>query len=231
MESIPRRRRRPALSCIECRRRKIKCDRAEPCTHCKASRSQCSYRIYSRPVVQQNHGHRQQERYPSAWESTTSPSVLAMSPVVEHSRDGVDRSAATAGNRESAVQPVYSAPSIRNSDSHGSPRVHNAEVPNLGKEASRGPSQAEFQALQQQIKRLEAIISSKIEHDSEQRVPTMYQDLLVRQSGLQDAQIGLTKTRVLRWNHWSGMATEEVFTALTSFYSMALTQSLVPAYH
>ncbi|KAH8645878.1 fungal-specific transcription factor domain-containing protein [Tricladium varicosporioides] len=33
---IPKRR-RPTLSCLECRRRKIKCDRNEPCNHCKRS--------------------------------------------------------------------------------------------------------------------------------------------------------------------------------------------------
>ena len=32
-----RKRRRPALSCLECRRRKIKCDRNDPCNHCKRS--------------------------------------------------------------------------------------------------------------------------------------------------------------------------------------------------
>jgi hypothetical protein len=30
----PRKRRRPALSCVECRRRKTKCDRGMPCGHC-----------------------------------------------------------------------------------------------------------------------------------------------------------------------------------------------------
>jgi hypothetical protein len=113
----------------------------------------------------------------------------------------------------------------------GSPRANNAEVLIPVKEAARGPSQAEFQALQQHIKRLEAIISSNIRHSSEQREPTMNQDLLVRQSGLQDAQIGLTKTRVLRWNHWSGMATEEVSTEPSSSLSVALTLSLVPNYN
>ena len=39
----PRRRRRPALSCIECRRRKIKCDRNNPCNHCVSAGSQCAY--------------------------------------------------------------------------------------------------------------------------------------------------------------------------------------------
>lgn len=39
----PRKRRRPALSCVECRRRKIKCDRNHPCEHCKRNGSNCTF--------------------------------------------------------------------------------------------------------------------------------------------------------------------------------------------
>lgn len=40
----PRKRRRPALSCEQCRRRKIKCDRTYPCGQCSQSKSvSCSY--------------------------------------------------------------------------------------------------------------------------------------------------------------------------------------------
>jgi hypothetical protein len=39
-----RKRRRPALSCAECRRRKIKCDRNIPCSPCKLAKSAtCTY--------------------------------------------------------------------------------------------------------------------------------------------------------------------------------------------
>lgn len=37
-DSPIRKRRRPALSCVECRRRKIKCDRLDPCNHCRQSK-------------------------------------------------------------------------------------------------------------------------------------------------------------------------------------------------
>ncbi|RYO93406.1 hypothetical protein DL766_000796 [Monosporascus sp. MC13-8B] len=54
MERQSRRRRRPALSCLECRRRKIKCNRNDPCAHCVSARSKCTYRIYdNEPVIQQ----------------------------------------------------------------------------------------------------------------------------------------------------------------------------------
>lgn len=41
-----RRRRRPALSCEQCRRRKMKCDRGDPCLQCAQARNrQCTYSL------------------------------------------------------------------------------------------------------------------------------------------------------------------------------------------
>lgn len=47
MEAHPRRRRRPALSCQVCRRRKIKCDQKEPCSNCQRHKVQCVYTLYA----------------------------------------------------------------------------------------------------------------------------------------------------------------------------------------
>lgn len=48
-EGPAKRRRRPALSCVECHSRKIRCDRTKPCGPCKKSRSTtCTFRP-SRP--------------------------------------------------------------------------------------------------------------------------------------------------------------------------------------
>ncbi|KAJ4861491.1 fungal specific transcription factor domain-containing protein [Trichoderma breve] len=46
IENPPRKRRRPAvaISCVECRRRKVKCDRAKPCGPCYQSALTCYYR-------------------------------------------------------------------------------------------------------------------------------------------------------------------------------------------
>jgi hypothetical protein len=42
---IVRKRRRPALACEQCRRRKVKCDRASPCGPCqRSSLERCTYR-------------------------------------------------------------------------------------------------------------------------------------------------------------------------------------------
>ncbi|OJK04738.1 hypothetical protein ASPACDRAFT_49133 [Aspergillus aculeatus ATCC 16872] len=43
----PRRRRRPALACRECRRRKIKCDHKIPCAQCRRHGTSCLYTAYS----------------------------------------------------------------------------------------------------------------------------------------------------------------------------------------
>ncbi|KAH6984471.1 C6 zinc finger domain protein [Ilyonectria sp. MPI-CAGE-AT-0026] len=43
MTPQPRRRRRPALSCSECRRRKIRCDHNNPCAHCVRQNAQCVF--------------------------------------------------------------------------------------------------------------------------------------------------------------------------------------------
>ena len=43
---IPRKRRRAAKSCQECRRCKTKCSRVEPCSHCVLLKTPCIYSIY-----------------------------------------------------------------------------------------------------------------------------------------------------------------------------------------
>ena len=55
MDGIPiprRKRRRPALACTACRRRKIKCDRNTPCRHCASSKNAvCTYISEPPPVA------------------------------------------------------------------------------------------------------------------------------------------------------------------------------------
>ncbi|KAK4127166.1 hypothetical protein N657DRAFT_641111 [Parathielavia appendiculata] len=46
-QSTIRRRRRPALSCRECRRRKIKCDHNKPCAQCVRHNAQCFYKPFA----------------------------------------------------------------------------------------------------------------------------------------------------------------------------------------
>ncbi|KAI9037116.1 putative transcriptional regulatory protein [Aspergillus affinis] len=50
------RRRRPAVSCVLCRKRKIRCNREQPCSNCLRSQSgSCIYENLNKPVAPKNH--------------------------------------------------------------------------------------------------------------------------------------------------------------------------------
>ena len=73
------RRRRPALSCSECRRRKIRCDHTNPCGHCVRHKTQCTYKLYfgtdpnPRPGQQPRPESQQLEGAASSLPTTASP--------------------------------------------------------------------------------------------------------------------------------------------------------------
>ncbi|KAF1993972.1 hypothetical protein P154DRAFT_47270 [Amniculicola lignicola CBS 123094] len=85
------RRRRPALSCVECRRRKVKCDRNDPCANCVTARCPCAYKTHgnSRP---DRYTARQTERWGST-SSTATPQAGRNSPSTEHPGRFRDRTA------------------------------------------------------------------------------------------------------------------------------------------
>lgn len=50
MENPVRKRRRPAVACTECRRRKVKCDRILPCASCVLGTLTCAYNSPNTPI-------------------------------------------------------------------------------------------------------------------------------------------------------------------------------------
>ena len=74
-QGLPRKRRRPALSCVECRRRKIKCDRHEPCVHCVSVKLRCTYKAYDDQRIQ-----RKESQQTSLVGSRPSPSTSPLAP-------------------------------------------------------------------------------------------------------------------------------------------------------
>lgn len=50
MDSPVRKRRRPAVACTECRRRKVKCDRSLPCASCVLGTLACAYNSSDVPL-------------------------------------------------------------------------------------------------------------------------------------------------------------------------------------
>jgi hypothetical protein len=52
MDNPVRKRRRPAVACTECRRRKVKCDRSLPCASCVLGTLSCAYNTPDIPLLQ-----------------------------------------------------------------------------------------------------------------------------------------------------------------------------------
>lgn len=100
METHPRRRRRPALSCQVCRRRKIKCDHNSPCSNCQRHKAQCVYTLY---------GNRNEDE-PRAFNSSERPKHGLRGARESHTVTGSSRErAATAGAGEGLTPGVASA--------------------------------------------------------------------------------------------------------------------------
>ncbi|RDW58451.1 hypothetical protein BP5796_12381 [Coleophoma crateriformis] len=102
--SLPlHKRRRSALSCVECRRRKIKCDRNSPCSHCRQSRGiTCIYSGRGRPlatepnastlsasvqVVGQGQGIYSSSSHPEKYSVSTGQSPSYATPITVNSSD------------------------------------------------------------------------------------------------------------------------------------------------
>ncbi|KAK4240628.1 hypothetical protein C8A03DRAFT_41841 [Achaetomium macrosporum] len=83
-----RRRRRPALSCRECRRRKVKCDHNTPCAHCLRHKTQCIYKPfrYDSPVSRLGEQARDgphQEQNPDPAPGSPRPSTTSPPPGIQ----------------------------------------------------------------------------------------------------------------------------------------------------
>ncbi|PKS06059.1 hypothetical protein jhhlp_007893 [Lomentospora prolificans] len=192
MARQPRRRRRPALSCVECRRRKIKCDRISPCAHCVSNKADCIYRAYNdRPSPLREH-HRSPTLSPSA-------PVHPVPRSVRRGQQSYRTSTLTASTPHSALSPpLVPRREVETQDSH-----RNDGRNQLESLADHRDSPVDFRHLLQRVRKLEASSASNSTHPPSDTS----RDILSLQSGpVQDAQILLNKTRVLRWSFWTGMS-------------------------
>lgn len=191
MERQPRRRRRPALACLDCRRRKIKCDRNDPCANCTSFGTQCTYRLYSN-----NEGQaiQQQRQHDSALGSTATSEAYAPSPLAQ---DQGQRYGSSAPLTELNYPNHLSGPQAAESD------------PTLGPADIRSPNldlniQSDLWNILRKVQKPgESSPSNSIHELSENG-----RDILARQAGLQESQVILNKTRMLSWSHWMGVAQE-----------------------
>ncbi|KAI1470474.1 uncharacterized protein F4812DRAFT_267491 [Daldinia caldariorum] len=215
----PRRRRRPALSCIECRRRKIKCNRTEPCRHCVSAKLKCIYKVYNdepvnqfplRPGVSPLESSSSSSHAPSP--STSQAQELgATRPTSEHDANaagfqvvepwaGAVLGCSSKGSQNDGPNTIILGLDRSSIQPHiPTPEADSgaADTPQRGQNASNKSS-----------------VPSSITGLSENG-----RDILARQLGLKDSQIILNKTRVLGWTLRLGITQE--FTPIVSCYVAA----------
>ncbi|KAI2468611.1 hypothetical protein F4781DRAFT_422513 [Annulohypoxylon bovei var. microspora] len=199
-----RRRRRPALSCLECRRRKIKCNRNEPCAHCIASKLQCNYKVYSDGPIDSLQPEQGRLRDAASSQSAHAPSSLTQVQQFSTGQSIIERDARPSG-----------LPTTEESSSSSSPgrplgRVgHNSNPQILGRIDLQlpNPDQDVELGLIDIIKRGAGPDKSSASSPMNSLTESG-RDILARQLGLRDSQIILNKTRMLGWSLRIGTAQE-----------------------
>jgi hypothetical protein len=192
MEKQVRRRRRPALSCISCRSRKIKCDRANPCANCVKAKAPCDYQAFSESPGTQQHVRPGRLRH-----SRSSPPEQTPSPLSPVQGTSTGRPSANYGShpigthvRAAIATKQHEAPSIIGRTGIQSHSVQDTE-----------------KALQDLLQRIQRLEESAVRTTAEDTLRTARGESA---SGLrmQDSYVTLNKTRVLRWSLWMGNAPE-----------------------
>ncbi|KAI0900221.1 fungal-specific transcription factor domain-containing protein [Annulohypoxylon nitens] len=202
----PRRRRRPALSCLECRRRKIKCNRNEPCAHCVSSKLQCTYKVYSDDPATSP-----QSRQGYSRDTAPSKPAHAHSPVTrirQLNPDGDNGPITGRDIHRSGLQLAEEISSPLPEEPRGEVG-HNANPPLVGRIDLQPPN-----PVQDIEPGLIDIMKRGIGLDKSSTPSPMNglaessREILARQLGLRDSQIVLNKTRMLGWSLRIGTAQE-----------------------
>lgn len=81
---VPQKRPRPVLSCVECRRKKLKCDRLLPCEQCRKAyqSAQCTYT--TRPGLQSQNAHQTDNSRPEGGQMGRESAEHTESPAASH---------------------------------------------------------------------------------------------------------------------------------------------------
>ncbi|KAI1209549.1 uncharacterized protein F4807DRAFT_96887 [Annulohypoxylon truncatum] len=198
----PRRRRRPALSCLECRRRKIKCNRNEPCAHCISSKLQCTYKVYSDDSVASPLPRQDYSRGSTSSKTANAPSPLTQTRQFNDSGPITERDTYPP-RLQITEEPLPSlGEPLRRSG-------HNNNPPILGRIDLQSPNSAQdvepglIEVMKRGIGLDKSAASSPMNGLTESS-----RDILARQLGLRDSQIVLNKTRMLGWSLRIGTAQE-----------------------
>lgn len=174
-----RRRRRRILSCLQCRRRKIKCNRQQPCNYCIETQQSCTYQA---PLS------------PQPWQLQPSKKVAKPPPSNNNSWRSVILSAEDGGVAPGSSQAAAASAYAGVADAGDAGPAPTPPASSQGTPASL-PTPGTCS-----INPNEAYASPQpLQHDAH---------ILARRSAAHDSQIVLDKTRILRWSHWMGAGQE-----------------------
>ncbi|EXJ77022.1 hypothetical protein A1O3_10179 [Capronia epimyces CBS 606.96] len=208
----PRRRRRPALSCLECRRRKIKCDRQDPCSHCVSVAIPCVHKVFRDAPETSNQRQPVQSR--TQGQAAVSSSVDTPSSRAQRQQSRIHGIVNETGRVPSRL--LVAGADISQSTPAPAPagptEVTTAQSPPTTRAEDERPS---VHALLRRIQHLEnSLATSLVPAHSEPGV-----ELTDRQPVHPDTRVSLYKTRTLKWSYWVGMADE--FDLIKACYSAA----------
>ncbi|KAF4334014.1 C6 zinc finger domain protein [Fusarium beomiforme] len=228
--SQPHRRRRPALACHECRRRKIKCDQRNRCAHCIRHNTECIYQPYrdgSPSVLVRGSRARERGRI-SAQESTASPAPLdigtataaegcrpATSTVVVSRRHSVQQLTP----HDQDVAPSHSAAATI-AAGHGFPTPASS-VPRHGNDHTLNKTQGHDDKVQELLHKVLQTLEDSVRYTSQAgghstRAPSppsvigtdKHQDEPIAQGPSQDWQTVLNKSRDMGRGSWAEITRE-----------------------
>jgi hypothetical protein len=186
MEGQVIRRRRPAKSCVECRRRKIRCDRNDPCSHCVSGKSRCTYKAFRTESLNNQR---------SSLYSLEPRSI----PVETSQQISEDRS-----QDDNLRSPVHlPSPHTIRANSGAAPTIS----PTTGPRRDQRSDPANSAIGEDLFQRLQTLEQFSIP-DSDHGQPGTPRELVAHQVGLQASQLVLMKSRVMRWSHLIFMAKE-----------------------
>lgn len=196
MERQPRRRRRPARSCLGCRRRKIKCDRNNPCAHCVSAGIRCVFRVHrDGPVVEIPQAPVPDTPTSAPPQSPQPHRVGTSEPVIGYGSRPTGpvgpEDAGAPGSALGAEQPPTL--SHRHDDDNDTLRSNRlGDTEQNTRDAGRSPSGA-YRPY---------------------GGTNLYQDMLASQPHLEGAPVTPDKEQIVRSGHWGGIAQEVIMCAL-----------------
>lgn len=198
------RRRRPAKSCIECRRRKVKCNREDPCNHCTISAgSRCSYKQFrtQEAVVPVHHPH-------AALSSLTSKSTSASHPSPLVAQQDCSNSGNTSRDGTPTALQQLSSPRTTTGAVVGPFGLAGTTLTYLHTATRVDSSYDNMPASEEPYHPMQNLNPFSLTASDSGQEPGTPRELVANQVGLQASQLVLMKSRVMRWSHLMFMAHE-----------------------